>query len=130
VSQTIQILEKKHYLFKTVSDKDARVVHLALTESGHRLINELKPLDVFTQVEAQVTQQSFESLESALQSMLMALQRVNQSKTFGTCRSCQYFSVEANHYLCGLTEEPLNRDDTVKICRDHHSQADSFTDRE
>lgn len=39
VSQTIQILEKKHYLFKTVSDKDVRVVHLALTENGHRVIS-------------------------------------------------------------------------------------------
>jgi hypothetical protein len=75
------------------------MVHLALTESGYWLLNELKPLDLFTQVEAQVAQQSFKSLESALQSMLMALHRVNQSKTFGTCRSCQYFSVEVNHYL-------------------------------
>ena len=123
VSQTIQLLEKKHYLFKTVSDKDARVVHLALTESGQRLLNELNPLEIFRQAEAHVSHLAFDSLESALQTTLIALQQVNQSRRFGTCRSCQYFSVEAHHYFCGLTEEPLDRDDTDKICRDHSSQS-------
>lgn len=47
-----------------------------------------------------------------------------------TVVAVNFFRAEVHHYLCGLTEEPSNRDDTDKICRDHHSQADSFTDRE
>lgn len=130
VSQTIQLLEKKHYLSKTLCDKDARVVHLALTDDGKGLIDELKPLETFRQAEAQVSGRSFESLGHALQTTLAVLQQVNQTKSFGNCHSCRYFSVEAQHYFCGLTEEPLNRDDTDKICRDHTSQSDSFLDRE
>jgi len=128
VSQTIQILEKKQYLTKTLSDKDARVVHLTLTESGRRLVAELKPLEMFERAEAEVSERSFDSLASALQTMLKALQQVNQTKTFGNCPSCYYFSVEAQHYFCGLTEEALNRDDTDKICRDHIPQTDSSLD--
>ncbi len=120
VSQTIQLLERKNLLEKTVSSQDARVIHLSLTESGERLINELKPLELFKQAEQQVSQLKFIDIGEALQTTLSVLQQANQSKSFGLCRTCSYFTVKENHYLCGLTQQALDRDDTEKICREHN----------
>jgi MarR family transcriptional regulator, negative regulator of the multidrug operon emrRAB len=130
VSQTIQILERKHYLQKHIDAFDGRVVHLSLTESGRSLIDELKPLDIFKQAEAKVSQQEFDTIGNALQTTLGVLQKVNQSKSFGICRSCHHFTVAEHHYQCNLTDQSLNRDDTDKICRDHIPQPNPFIDQE
>ena len=130
VSQTIQILERKHYLYKTVDPLDGRVIHLSLSNTGRQLIDELKPLDIFKQAEAKVSRQEFDSIGNALLATLGVLQKVNQSKSFGQCRSCRHFSVAENHYQCGLTDQPLDRDDTDKICRDHVPPPDPFIDQE
>ena len=128
VSQSIQILERKHYLLKTTDSQDGRVVHLSLTEKGQDLINELKPLDIFKLAAQKVSHQEFDSMENALQTTLSVLQKVNHSKSFGLCRTCCHFSVVAHHYQCGLTDEALGRDDTDKICRDHIPHPNPFID--
>lgn len=130
VSQTIQILERKRFLEKNIDSVDGRVVHLSLSELGCKLIEELKPLDIFKHAETKVSRHEFSGIENALQTTLEVLQKVNQTKSFGVCRSCRHFSVEAHHYLCGLTEEALDRDDTDKICRDHISIPHPFFDHE
>lgn len=130
VSQTIQILERKHYLEKATDSLDGRVVHLSLTEGGRRLINELKPLDIFKQAESKVSRQEFDTIGQALKTTLGVLQKVNGSKSFGLCRSCNHFSIEENHFQCGLTEQPLDREDTDKICRDHIPEPNPFIDHE
>jgi len=130
VSQTIQILERKHYLEKKTDSVDGRVVHLSLTESGKQLIDELKPLDIFKDAESKVSRQEFDTIGQALQTTLGVLQKVNRTKSFGLCVSCRYFSVEENHFLCGLTEESLDREDTAKICRDHMPVPNPFIDEE
>lgn len=126
VSQSIQLLERKHYLIKNADPLDGRVVHLSLTPLGQTLINELKPLDIFKQAEAKISEQEFDTIGNALQLTLAVLQTTNHSKSFGLCRSCQHFSVEEHHYQCGLTDEPLARDDTDKICREHTPSSTHF----
>jgi len=130
VSQTIQILERKRFLEKNTDQIDGRVVHLSLSEAGRDLIEELKPLDIFKRAEIKVSRHEFDGLENALQTTLGLLQKANQTKTFGVCQSCRQFSVEAHHYLCGLTEEALDRSDTDKICRDHIPNPHPFIDQE
>ena len=130
VSQTIQILERKRFLEKTTDIVDGRVIHLELTETGRKLIEELKPLDIFKQAESKVSRQEFSGIENALQTTLSVLQKVNQTRSFGLCQSCSFFSVEAHHYLCGLTQEPLDRNETNKICRDHLPDYQPFIDQE
>ncbi len=130
VSQTIQILERKHYLQKASDAVDGRVVHLTLTVAGQNLIDELKPLDMFKQAESKVSRQEFDTIGNALKTTLGVLQKVNHSKSFGQCKSCRHFSIEENHFQCGLTQQPLDRDDTDKICRDHIPQPNSFIDEE
>lgn len=119
VSQSIQILERKHYLDKKTDEQDGRVVHLRLTNAGQTLIDELRPLDIFKQAETSVSQHEFASIGEALQITLGVLQKVNHSKSFGLCRSCRYFMVDNHHYQCHMTGEALDREDTDKICRDH-----------
>lgn len=130
VSQSIQILERKNFLQKTIDSQDGRVMHLSLTEKGHVLIDELKPLDIFRQAEAKVDHLEFDTIQNALQSTLSVLQQVNHSKSFGLCRTCSYFTVEAHHYQCGFTDEALDRDDTDKICREHTPKPNPFIDQE
>lgn len=130
VSQSIQILERKRFLEKSVDHQDGRVLHLSLTDAGRALIDELKPLDMFKQAETKVSRQEFDSIDEALKTTLGVLQKVNHSKSFGLCRSCRHFGVEAHHFQCKLTDEPLDREDTDKICRDHIPQPNSFIDQE
>ena len=130
VSQTIQILERKHYLDKTVDSIDGRIVHLTLTEAGWQVVNDLKPLDIFKRAEHKVSQAEFDTIGHALENALGLLQKINHSKSFGKCDSCRYFSVEANHFQCSLTEQPLDREDTNKICRDHTPPPNPFIDEE
>jgi DNA-binding MarR family transcriptional regulator len=130
VSQSIQNLERKQYLQKTIDHLDGRVVHLTLTDKGHELINDLKPLDIFKHAEQDISHQTFVSIESALQTMLILLHKVNDNKSFGLCRTCKHFKVILQHYECGLTNDALGRDDTDKICRDHSLQTLSLSTHE
>lgn len=119
VSTSIQILERKNLLSKVIDPGDARVSHIFLTKSGALLLEELKPLDIFRDVESKIAQNTFTNLDRALQATLHLLQVTNQHKSFGLCRSCLHFTVLQDHYLCTFNNEPLQRDDTLKICRDH-----------
>ncbi len=130
VSQSIQILERKRFLEKSIDVRDGRVVHLSLTETGQALIDELKPLNIFKQAEAKISQHEFDSIDNALQTTLALLQKVNQIKSFGLCQSCHYFGIEEHHYQCLLTNEPLDREDTDKICRDHVPKPNPLIDKE
>lgn len=121
VSQSIQVLERKKYIEKIPDPEDRRVVHLVLTEQGEKVISGLKPLQVFAEAEQQVTSQQFDSIGTALNVTLSALQRANNSKSFGLCRTCDYFTEVDHHFHCQLTQLPLEQTDTDKICREHKS---------
>lgn len=119
MSQSLQILERKGYISKTTDAEDGRVVHLSLQEAGVKLLDEIRPLDVFSQAEKLVSTQSFSSLDAALNATLAALQTANNSKSFGLCHSCTHFSEIDHHYHCQLTNLPLTQADANKICREH-----------
>lgn len=119
ISQSIQVLERKNYVVKGQDSQDGRVVHLALSATGKQLLDEIKPLDVFAQAQQAISTQGFTTLEAALNAMLLELQKANNAKSFGVCRSCVNFIEVENHYLCNLTQLPLSQVDAKKICREH-----------
>lgn len=119
VSQSIQVLERKTYLTKTPDSTDGRVVHLALSEEGASLLDELKPIDVFEQAQLMVNGKGFATIEAALNAVLVELQKANNAKSFGVCHSCVNFIETGNHYYCKLTELPLSPQEANKICREH-----------
>jgi len=119
ISQSIQVLERKNYVEKSQDSQDGRVVHLALSAQGKQLLDELKPVDVFTQAQAAISSQGFTTIEAALNEILIELQKANNAKSFGVCHSCVNFIQVQDHYLCNLTHLPLSQNDSKKICREH-----------
>ena len=119
VSQSLQVLERKGYLSKLPDPNDGRVVHLSLMPAGLELLNQIQPLDIFTQAEENLLQKEFKSLRHALGATLHVLQKANQSKSFGFCQSCRYYRETDQHMQCGLTGDPLSQEEVHKICREH-----------
>jgi MarR family transcriptional regulator, negative regulator of the multidrug operon emrRAB len=124
MSQSLQVLERKGYITKTQDSEDGRVVHLSLLEAGHKLVEDIRPLDVFSQAEQLVGKQKFSSLDEALHATLKALQIANHSKSFGLCYTCIHFAEIDNYYHCQLTDLPLTQSDADKICREHSESFD------
>lgn len=119
VSQTLSLLEKKGYIKKTPDTKDRRVVHLALLPEGTTVLEQAKPGKLFCQAATLLEQNDTLDYETVYANTLMALQKANQSHSFGLCKTCQYFTTDADGFVCGLTKEPLTQSDSEKICQEH-----------
>lgn len=119
VSQSIQVLKRKGYIEKRSDPADGRIVHLFLTEEGEALLQQMQPLNIFSEAELAVAELGYDSLKKGLSATLAALQKANNSRSFGICNSCSYFSELDNHYQCQLTMLPLNQAEADKICCEH-----------
>ncbi|MEQ1621189.1 MAG: MarR family winged helix-turn-helix transcriptional regulator [Methylococcales bacterium] len=119
VSQSLQVLERKAFIAKTLDPEDARIFHLTLTEEGRNLLELVHADDVFAQAELAVQNQQYSSIDAALLAALETLQKTHKAPSFGTCDTCVNFDVEDNHYLCSITRLPLFQAETDKICREH-----------
>jgi DNA-binding MarR family transcriptional regulator len=121
VSQTLLLLEEKGLLRKEASTEDRRVVHLHLTEAGRAVLDEALPPALFTQVLGGLPGGG-EALEESLAALLRSLQAANAQRSFGACGTCKHFRREGpGRFRCGLTKEPLSREDSVLLCREHES---------
>lgn len=119
VSQTLLLLESKGYLEKTVDEKDRRVVHLGLTSTGNDIVKNTLPPTLFDSSIRQMSETEVHNFKVQLNNFLRYLQRANDSSSFGICRTCNHFMTENNRFRCGLTNEPLKKIDSEKICREH-----------
>jgi len=118
-SQSIQVLERKGYLVRSQDAEDGRVVHLALSKTGERLLTDMQPADVLVQAEKAVSSKGFASMGDALHAMLAALQKANSARSFGVCNTCVNFIEVDHHYQCAVTEMPISWANAEKICREH-----------
>jgi DNA-binding MarR family transcriptional regulator len=125
VSQTLQVLERKGYLEKIQDLVDKRIVHLKILPLGQQLLKSITPFDVFTKAEQAIANKQFDSISAALYEALVALQNVNDSHSFGHCKSCITFSEQDDHYYCLLMQQPLEQADLEKICREYISVTNS-----
>ena len=93
VSQSLNILEKKGYIGKTTDTKDKRVVHLTLLPEGMSVLKQARPVNLFDTATA-ILQNSVAppSDTNVFQQALVALQKANQSQSFGVCKTCRNFS--------------------------------------
>lgn len=116
VSQTIQALERGGWVEKRPDEGDGRIVRLALTRKGERLLE-----GVEEQLGGVV---SVRALEASLEGALRAWQQARGGLSFGVCRTCRHFlTAAAGGHQCGLTGEKLAAPQTVKICREHEPAA-------
>jgi MarR family transcriptional repressor of emrRAB len=68
-------------------------------------------------------EQSRSMLDQSLFDLLRALQVAHELRSFGVCRTCRFFAPEGDKFRCGLTKEPLEFEQTTKICREHAASA-------
>ena len=120
VSQTLGVLVQDGFVKKTIDLKDRRVVHLQVTPRGEKVLNDLVPPQILKAALENLPAEINDQVGSLLKQLLIALQRSNGLKTFGTCKTCCHHRIEENGLrMCGLTEDMLAEADGEKICREH-----------
>ena len=123
VSQSIKVLERKKLVSKLSDARDGRVVRLRLLKKGKDL---LTGIDEESPIQAAIEELGPDEkalLATSLTTLLRSAQRLNASKTFGVCRTCRHFKkLDSNGFQCGLTSEPLNADDSTRICVEHENK--------
>lgn len=121
VSQSLIILEKKGYIEKRPDAKDRRVIHLRLLDEGAKVLQQARPSDLFhsaTDILHATGQEVTDA--NVFQQALTALQKANQSQSFGVCKTCRNFSEKDGDFFCLLTQEKLSPSDSEQICQEHH----------
>lgn len=119
VSQTVLLLARNGYIEKIVDTQDKRVVHLKLSEKGETILAKARPSDLFENANEILSQNEFINHEDSFLNALLALQKANQSQSFGLCRTCHYFKQDNGEFICGLTKQSLSELDSQKICQEH-----------
>ncbi len=117
ISQSLKVLEQRGLLRKQPDKQDKRVVHLAPTAKGKKLIENAiadKSLAPALANSTKITE-----LASVLQSTLRKVQQMNKRKAFAACHTCRFNEHSKKGYVCGLTHEPLSSQDIQLICREH-----------
>lgn len=119
VSQTLLLLERNGYIAKINDTQDKRVIHLKLSADGETILAKACPASMFKEANEIFSQNEFINHENSFMNALLALQKANQSQTFGLCKTCKYFTHVTDGFTCGLTKQPLSDSDSEKICQEH-----------
>jgi MarR family transcriptional regulator, negative regulator of the multidrug operon emrRAB len=82
-------------------------------------LKQAKPSEQFCQAATLLEQNDTLEYEMVYANTLTALQKANQSYSFGLCKTCRYFTTTADGFVCGLTKEALTQSDSEKICQEH-----------
>ena len=115
-SQSVNMLEEKGYVLKKKAETDKRVVNLHLTEKTFTLLERLSS----ESSQKILDEETIEVAEDALRTILRSIQISNKNRTFGVCRTCNFFIDEGSGSLrCGLTLEKLLEYETEQICQEH-----------
>jgi DNA-binding MarR family transcriptional regulator len=119
VSQTVLLLERNGFIEKITDTQDKRIVHLKLSAEGEAILEKARPANLFENANEIFSQNKFINHEDSFLNALLALQKANQSHSFGLCKTCQYFTETNEIFTCGLTKQPLSELDRQKICQEH-----------
>jgi len=120
VSQTLIILEKRAYIKKNQDTVDKRVFHIQLLQKGRNILKKAKPTELFNKASAILeANSSIVAGEEIVIEALRALQKANDSNSFGVCKTCKNFSTKSHGFFCELTQEKLSKSDSEKICQEH-----------
>lgn len=119
VSQTLKVLEQKGFLRKQHDKQDKRIVHLAPTAKGRKLIEQSIPAKGLESALALTNSLQVGELAEVLRSVLREMQHINNRKTFAACHTCRFNEHHVKGSICGLTHEPLSVSELNLICREH-----------
>ncbi|ADE15170.1 regulatory protein MarR [Nitrosococcus halophilus Nc 4] len=126
-SQSLLVLQRHGYLQKEPDPKDRRVVHLALTSKGQALAEKLSSLPNKESAFTGLNTTELQTTQQVLEQLLRNLQKANHHHTFGQCHTCRYLLTtdDKQYFRCGLTQELLKAEETLKICQEHVYPASS-----
>ncbi len=119
VSQSLKVLEKKGLLRKQQDQEDKRVVHLAPTAKGRKLVEQSIQAKGLESALGITHSSQGSDLQEVLRATLRTMQHQNNRKTFAACHTCRFNEQQKDGYVCGLTKEPLSKKDIQLICREH-----------
>ncbi len=119
VSQTLLLLNRKDLIGKQIDTQDKRIVHLFLRPKGEVILQNIRATNLFAQASDILNKTDVLSHEDTFLQALLALQKANQSKTFGLCKTCKYFTTTDSGFTCGLTHQSLSQSDSEKLCQEH-----------
>ena len=120
VSQSLILLEKRNLITKFQGDTDKRVFHIQLLPKGLSTFQKARPTELFKKATAILEKEStIKGGEEIFVEALTALQKANNSHSFGMCRTCKNFSRKSSGFFCELTQEKLSKSDSEKICQEH-----------
>jgi DNA-binding MarR family transcriptional regulator len=121
VSQSLSTLERDGFIKKLVDVNDKRIVRLAVTASGKRLLAK-DPLEAFAACLEYVDPIKLRTIEGVFEDVLhMKLEERDHVK-FGICHTCKHFQIAkepSNKHHCGLLNVKLNEEDIVQLCVEH-----------
>ncbi len=120
VSQTLILLEKRELIEKKQDQMDKRIFHIQLLKKGINILNKAKPADLFKK--ASIILEKNSSIKGGGKifiEALTALQKANNSYSFGICKTCKNFTRKSTGFFCELTQEKLSESDSEKICQEH-----------
>ncbi len=120
VSQSLIILEKKGFIEKVPDTKDKRTIHLNLLAEGRKVLSMARPSGLFDNATQILNSNGIvPSDANVFQQALTALQKANQSQSFGVCKTCRNFTEKDGGFFCQLTQEKLSDSDSEQICQEH-----------
>ncbi len=123
VSQTLIALESKGLIKRVRDTIDKRRVTLDVTEKGTAFICR-DPLKSIAKAAAAMTTGSCADVANGLEWLLREIQFRKGNKKFGICSTCGMYVGDAappcaENQRCGLTGDPITRDDTTRLCVNH-----------
>ncbi len=120
VSQSLKILEEKGFLTKHGDKDDKRIIHMKVSVTGKQLLKKIIPPPLFAHACENLNEQSETQIVTNLRELLQAVQRSNEMKYFGVCRTCRYNQKKKEgRFFCDLTKEALSQGDVQLICREY-----------
>ncbi|WP_447969264.1 MarR family winged helix-turn-helix transcriptional regulator [Nitrospira sp. M1] len=119
VSQSLKVLEQKGLLRKQQDRQDKRMVHLTPTTKGKKFIEQSIPAKGLETALETAHSFNLHELKEVLRGILRGMQRTNKRKTFAACHTCRFNEQHQGGYVCGLTREPLSKQEIQLICREH-----------
>lgn len=123
VSQSVNVLEREKLISKLSDANDGRVVRLRLLKKGLGVLKRVEEGSAFAAAVEDIEASERHALESSLALLLRNAQRINDSRSFGVCSTCRFFTRLADgDFQCGITKELLTVDDSNRICVEHENE--------
>ena len=119
VSQSLKTLEHRGFVSKKPDSQDKRRIHLTPTVKGINLIKKAVEAKDLGPALASTQSITADDLVHILHLLLRGIQHVNGRKAFGACHTCRFNEQHALGSVCGLTHEPLSKQDIQLLCREH-----------